>query len=127
MLSIVVVVITVSVMVVFMFMTSAVVVPIVVVVPVVIVFNTAAISLPVTRIEPFTVVVRRHPASSLVGWSSPIASVPPVMPSYGIPITLHPQELRTWPFWQNPNHPSRRWWSDRYSNRYLRLDYRARG
>jgi len=116
MLSIVVVVITVSIMVVFMFMTSAVVIPIVVVVPVVIVFNTAAISFPVTRIEPFTVVVRHDPASSLVGWSSPIASVPPVMPSYGIPITLHPQELRTRPFWQNPNHPSRRCWSYRYSN-----------
>ena len=127
MLSIVVVVITVPVMVVVMFMTSAVVVPIMVVVPVVIVFNTAAISFPVTRIEPFTVVVRRHPASSLVGWSSPIASVPPVMPSYGIPIPPHPQELRTWPVWHNPNHPSRRWWSDRYSNRYLRLDYQARG
>jgi hypothetical protein len=124
-LSIVVVVITVSVM--FMFITFAVVVPIVVVVPVVIVLNTTAISFPVTRIEPFTVVVRHHPASSLVGWSSPIASVPPVMPSYGIPITPHPQELRTWPFWQNPNHPRRRWWSNCNSNGYLRVDCRACG
>jgi hypothetical protein len=79
-------------------MVSVAEVPVVVAVPVVIMFNTAAISFPVTHKEPFAVVVRRNPTSALVGWASPIAFMPFIVPSHGIPITLHPHEHRTWPW-----------------------------
>ena len=88
----VVVVITVSVVVPAMIVSFA------VAVPVVIVFNTAAIPFPVTHKEPFAVVARRNPMCSFVWGTSPIAVMPPVMPSHRIPITLHPHELSSWPF-----------------------------
>jgi hypothetical protein len=97
------------------------------VVRVVIVINTAAIPVPVTCIVPFAVVMRSNPASSLVGRSSPIAFMPFVMVSHRIPITLYPQELRSWPFWHNHNDPGWRWRGNHDSNGNLRIDYRARG
>lgn len=122
---VVVVVITVSVVV--LVMISIMVVAIVVVVPVVIVLNTAAISFPVTHIVPFAVVVRSNPVSSIVGRSSPISFMPLVMLSHGIPITLHPHELRSWPLWHNQNRSGWRWRGNRDANGYLRVDHRARG
>jgi hypothetical protein len=91
-------------------------------VPVVIVFNAAAIPFPITHKEPFAVVARCNPTSSRVWWSSPIALMPPVMPSYGIPITLHQHKLRTRRFWQNPNNPGRRWRPNCNSNGNLSVN-----
>src|SRR5215472_2059769 len=83
-------------------------VAVLIVIPVVIVFNAATLSLPVSRVISFAVVVRRDPVSSLVRWPCPIAFMPFVMLSDGIPITLYPHE--SW-FWHcgNDRHP-RRWW-----------------
>jgi hypothetical protein len=111
--------------------TVSVVVPVMVsfavAVPVMIVFNTAAISFPVTHKETFAVVVRRNPASSLVRWSTPIAFMPLVMLSCGIPITFHPHEIRSRPFWEHPNHPDWRWRPNCNSNGNLRVYCRDRG
>lgn len=85
-------------------------------IPVVVVFKTAVISFPVTHEVSFAVVARCNPTSSLVGWLSPIASMPLIMISHGVPITLHPHELRTRPFRQNPNHPDGRWRPNGNSN-----------
>lgn len=49
-------------------------------IPVVVMFHSAAISFPVTGKVAFAVVARYNPTGSLVGWPSPIASMPPVMP-----------------------------------------------
>src|SRR6516164_499417 len=78
-------------------------------IPVVVVFDTAAFSLPVARIIPFAVVVRCHPMRSLVRRSSPIAFMPFVVFSQGIPVTLYPCEpwLRHWG--DNGNYAGRRW------------------
>src|SRR4029077_938128 len=108
-------------------MISVVEVPLVVAVPVVIVFNTAAISFPVTNKELLLIMMRLNPASSLVRWSSPIAPMPPVMPSHGIPITIYPHELRSWPFWQNLNYTWRWWRANSDSNGNLRVNCRDRG
>jgi hypothetical protein len=98
-----------------------------VVVRVVVVLNAAAISFPMTCIVAFAVVVRSNPASALVGRSSPIAFMPLVMVSHRIPITLHPQELSSWPFWHNHSHPDWRWRGNHDSNGNLSIDYRACG
>src|SRR6516165_10131289 len=108
-------------------LTMLVVVSIVVMVRVVVVLNAARISFPVTRVVPFAVMVRANPASPFVGWSSPVAFVPLIMVSHGIPIALYPHELRSWPFWHDHSHSDWRWLGNHDSNRYLRVDYRARG
>jgi hypothetical protein len=89
---------------------------------VVVVFHAAVRSLPVTDEVSFAVVARRNPTSSFVGWSSPIAFVPLVTLSYGIPITLHPREFRTRAYWRNPNHAGWRWCPDDNSNGNLRVN-----
>jgi hypothetical protein len=74
-------------------------------IPPMIVFYVPSISFPVTLKKLLTIMVRRNPTSSLIRRSSPIAFVPFVMPSRGIPITAYPHELRPWPCWENSNHP----------------------
>jgi hypothetical protein len=41
-------------------------------------------------------VMRCHPASSWIRWPSPIAFMPSVAPTHGIPVTLDPYKLRAW-------------------------------
>jgi hypothetical protein len=106
------------------FVVAPVMIP--VVVRVVIVLNTAAITFPVTGIVSLAIVVWANPASPFVGRSSPVAFMPLIMISHRIPITLHPHELRSWPFWHNHNHPGWRWRGNRDSNGNLRIDCRAR-
>ena len=108
-------------------LTVFVVIPVMAVIRVVIVVNTTAIPIPVTCIVPFAVVVRSNPVCPLVGRSSPIAFMPLVMVSYGIPITLYPCELRSWPFWYNHNRPDWRWRRNDDSNGNLRIDYGSCG
>jgi hypothetical protein len=73
-------------------------IPVVVAVPAVIMSYPAAISLPVTLKELVSIVMRCHPASPKVRWSSPITFMPPVTPSHRIPITIYPDELGAWPW-----------------------------
>src|SRR5579862_3185214 len=97
-----------------------------VVVRVVIVLNTAAITFPVACIVFLAIVVWTNPASPFVGRSSPVAFMPLIVISHWIPITLHPHELRSWPFWHNHNHAGWRWRGDHDSNGNLRIDCRTR-
>src|SRR5215469_2705624 len=78
-------------------------------IPVVIVFDVSMVSVPVARIISFAIVPRGNPMSSLVGWTSPIAFMPPVVISYGIPVALHPEVVRPWTCRHNDNDPRRRW------------------
>ena len=89
-------------------------------VPMMIMFNSTAVSVPVTHKELLPIVMRRYPIGSLIRRLSPVALMPFVMPSYWIPIPLHPYELRSWWRRLNVNHARRRWRSDHYSNRNLR-------
>jgi hypothetical protein len=82
----------------------AILVPALVPIPMVIVFKSASISVPVPCIELATVVVGLHPSSTLVGWLRPVTFMPPVMPSYRVPVTVYPGELRAWALWHNTNH-----------------------
>ena len=92
-----------------------------IVIRVVIVFDSAPVSLPVPRIISVAVVVWRNPASSLVGWSSPIAFMPFVMSSHRIPIAFYPHASRIGPCRDNRSHPDRRWRPNHDSNRNLRF------
>jgi hypothetical protein len=56
--------------------------------------------------------MRPNPASSLVRRSSPIASMPLVMSSYGVPVAFDPYELRIRPYRLNQDHASRGWRAD---------------
>jgi hypothetical protein len=123
---VVMVVVMVVVMIVVPVVASAVVIPVVAAVPVMIVLHAAVFSFPITRVVSFAVMALANPASSLVWWSSPIASMPPVMVSYGIPITLDPNELRTWSFRHSYNNPGRRWRSNDDSNGNLCSHCRGR-
>ena len=108
------------------FVVAPVMISVVVAVRVVIVLNTAAITFPVACIVSLAIVVWANPASPFVGRSSPVAFVPLVMISHRIPITLHPHELRSWPFRHNHNHPGWRWRGNHDSNGNLRIDCSAR-
>ena len=66
-------------------------------VPVMFMLSPAAISVPIARKITLPVVMRYDPASSLVWRPSPIAFMPLVVPSQGIPISFHPDEIRIWP------------------------------
>jgi hypothetical protein len=82
----------------------AILVPALVPIPMVIVVKSASISVPVPCIELATVVVRLHPSGTLVGWLRPVTFMPPVMPSYRVPVAVYPGELRAWALWHNANH-----------------------
>src|SRR5271169_1454034 len=82
---------------------------IMVMVPVMIVVNPAAISVPVAHKIMLSIVMRYNPPSSFVRRASPIAFMPFVVLSYGIPISFHPHELRIWPCGCNQNHADWGW------------------
>jgi hypothetical protein len=94
---------------------------VVVAVPVMIMLSPPAVSVPIARKIMLSVVTRCNPASSLVWRPSPIAFMPLVVPSQGIPISFHPDEIRIWPCGQNESHPDRGWRSNHYSDRNLRF------
>jgi len=72
-------------------------VPVLVPIPMVIVLKTATIPIPKPYKKLSPVMMRRNPTSAPVRRPSPVTLVPFVVPSYRIPIPLHPQELRIWP------------------------------
>src|SRR5271169_6515088 len=71
-------------------------VPLMALVPLVIMLNPAVLPIPVARIELLSVVARAHPMSAPIGWSRPVAFVPPVAPSHRIPIAVQPHVIRPW-------------------------------
>jgi hypothetical protein len=92
-------------------------------IPMMIMLNSAAVSAPITRKELLSFVVWCYPIGSFVRRSSPIAIVPPVMPSYWIPISFHPYELLPWSRGLNVNRPRWRRCSNRNTNRDLCMCY----
>jgi len=93
-------------------------------IPAVIMRDWAAISVPVAHEEPFPIVTRCHPASSLVRWFGPITFMPPIMPSYGIPVTSHPHELEVRSLWHHVEHGRWRRRSNSDSHGSLRIQDR---
>jgi hypothetical protein len=81
---------------------------VVVLVPTVIVSHPAAFSLPVAFVEPLSIMMRPHPASAFIWRAAPIALMPPIVVSHGIPITFDPNELRSGTVRHNTHH-ARRW------------------
>jgi len=116
------------VMVVFMItvMSIIMVVPAMFLVPVVIVFDTAAVSFPIPGIIPFSIVAWRNPVSPFIGCLSPIALMPLIVISDGIPIALNPNVIRGWHCWHNHNCPRWRWRRNYDSNGNLRVSYGSR-
>ena len=116
------------VMVVFMItvMSIIMVVPAMFLVRVVIVFDPAAVSFPIPCVISFSVVARCNPVSPLVGRSSPIALMPLIVISDGIPIALNPNVIRGWHCWHNYNCPRWRWRRNYDSNGNLRVSYGSR-
>lgn len=94
-------------------------------VPPMIMFYVSAISLPVTLKKLLTIMVGCNPTRSLVRGSSPVAVVPSVMPSRGVPVTVYPHKFRPWLSRQNSNHPGLGWRSDPDSEGDLRVNYRS--
>ena len=86
------------------------------VIPVVIMFNAATASVPIPTVIPFAVVVRRDPTSALIRWPGPIAFVPSIMSSHGIPITPHPHASRIWHRRGNHSNRRRRWRANNDTN-----------
>jgi hypothetical protein len=88
-------------------------------IPVVPVFEAAAISFPIAVVEALTIVTRSYPSSTVVGWSSPIAAMPPVVSSHGIPVTINPHKFRSRLRGKNSHHVRPRWRTDADTDRYL--------
>jgi len=64
----------------------------VIVVPFVTVFNAAMFTFPIAVVEAFSVVARADPASTFIGWPAPIAFMPAIVTSGGIPVAADPDE-----------------------------------
>jgi hypothetical protein len=88
-------------------------------VPVMVVFAPATLAIPVAGIETAAFVARTHPMCAAIWSTSPISSMPLVVASHGIPVSIHPYKFRAWPWRENPNHSWRWWRSDFYPNRHL--------
>src|SRR5215467_8381875 len=78
-------------------LAPAITVAIVITVPMVVVFETAAVAIPVTAVEMAAFVARADPACAHVGRTSPIAAMPDVTAVDGIPVTVNPYIIGTWP------------------------------
>ena len=90
-------------------------------VPFVSVFESAATTFPVAVVEVFPVVARPDPASTRIRRPGPIAAMPSVAPSYGVPVTINPHEFRPWTWRKYGNH-ARRWRrTNPDSDRHLRV------
>jgi hypothetical protein len=86
----------------------AVVVAIVIMVPVMVMVETAAVAVPVAYVVLAAFVARRDPAGSLVRRTRPVSPMPSVVPSLGIPISIHPYKIRPRTSRKHVNH-ARRW------------------
>jgi hypothetical protein len=71
----------------------AMVVAVPVAIPAVIVFDTTMLPTPIPFVELSAIIPRTYPASSLIGRPGPIAIVPAVTVSCGIPVTIHPNVI----------------------------------
>jgi hypothetical protein len=70
----------------------AAVVSLVTAVPAVVVLDAAVLAFPIAGEEALTVVTRAYPASALIGRASPIAAMPAIVATYGIPVAIDPEE-----------------------------------
>jgi len=89
-----VVVIVVVVMIVVMVVAAVAEVSVVVVVPAVVVLYAAMLPVPVAGEVLLPIMVRSDPVSAFVRRPRPIALMPFVVRSYGVPIALNPDEIR---------------------------------
>lgn len=70
-------------------------VAIMVVIPMMVMFEAPAVAIPVAVVIAATFMARANPTRASVGRQRPIAAVPAIMMSVGIPIAINPEVLRT--------------------------------
>jgi hypothetical protein len=84
-----------------------------------IVLDAAVLAFPIAAEEALTVVTRAYPASALVGRASPIAAMPAIVATNGIPVAIDPEELRAGADRANSNDARRGRGTDYDSDRNL--------
>jgi len=97
----------------------AAVVAVVIFIPPVIMLYAAVTSVPITAIEAFAVMARSDPACALVRGPGPIAFVPAITATGGIPVTANPDEVRSGLLGNHRDHPWRGWRKNSDANRDL--------
>jgi hypothetical protein len=90
--------------------------------PGVVVVYAAVFSIPVAVEESLSVVTGCDPVSAGIGWPSPISLIPAVVPSHGVPVTLHPNKIRPRTGRPNRDDAGRRGWTNSDSDRDLSKD-----
>ena len=80
-------------------------VAVVVTVPAVVVLDAAVVSVPVARKKLLSVVMRPYPTSARIGRPGPVAVVPFIVISNGIPISFDPNEFGSRPRRDHMNYP----------------------
>jgi hypothetical protein len=71
----------------------AAVIAIVIVVPFMVVFETTVWTIPITGIEPLAIMARADPTRAFIRRPAPIAFMPAIVPSDGIPVAANPDEF----------------------------------
>jgi hypothetical protein len=99
----------------------------VVMVPMVVMLEMAAIAVPVACVIPAAFMARTDPAGSRVWRARPIAPMPSVMPSVGIPVAVNPDKLRPRTWRKHANHAWGRWRPDADSNGNLSRERQRAG
>jgi uncharacterized protein (DUF58 family) len=77
-------------------------------VPAMVVFHAAAFTIPITVVVTLSIVTWRHPAISAIDRTRPISLMPSIVTLDGIPITVHPNIIRTRGHRANSHHTRRR-------------------
>jgi hypothetical protein len=94
----------------------AVAIVVAVMVPMVVMVKAAVIAVPIAGVILAAFMARSYPMRSLVWRPCPIAGVPFVMPSDGIPVALNPYKIRPWTSRNYTNYARRRRIPDADSN-----------
>jgi hypothetical protein len=106
-------------MVVVIVVAIAITIAVTIVIPIVAVFKPAVITFPVAVIKPSTIVARTDPTRACIRRTCPIACVPAIMPAHWVPVTIDPDESRSWTRGMYVN-DARRWWrTDPDTNTHL--------
>ena len=88
-------------------------------IPTVIMFYAAVFAFPVAVVEAFAIVTWADPVGATVRRARPVAFMPAIMSTYGIPIAANPDKIWSWLLRKHGNHAWRRWRANPYADRNL--------
>ena len=114
---VIVVIVVVAAMVIMIFVAAM--IAVMIFIPTVIMFYAAVFAFPITVVEAFAIVTWADPAGAGVRRARPVAFMPAIVSTHGIPITANPDKIWSWLLRNHGNHAWRWWCANPYADRDL--------